>query len=213
MLWPLLQVVTSNGNRRGGDGEGSKWMSQAKSIRESLWAFDNTKKASRPWSSHARMQGISCTPRHREILDVAFLDAERNLVEHGLRTTREDIANNLFCDVSQNLSRKPWGGLRTLTTSTILYSFQKDRLILPEEGLRILGFPSTSTLVRGISQGDVSDIVGQAMAVPAVVLPTMALLLAAIKCNTASLSDLCDGSGSDESHGFGLSEPSAGSLQ
>ena len=152
----------------------TKWSQQAVSLRQQLpWDLRNLK----PWSKKARMQGLNKSARQCEMLDLAYLHVQAAREEAGLGVTTKEIISDLFVDTSQALVRKPWGFLRTLTTSSAIYSFERDRLLLPHECLRMLGF-SDFSFTDCLSNSELSDAVGCAMALPSVALPALSLLLA-----------------------------------
>lgn len=119
------------------------------------------------WCSGARLQGISGTPRVLELLDCAYLSQEWSLRQRSqdpLRPlSRKEIAVGLFADCSQAITRKPWSAttMRTITTSSNLYSYEADRLVLSQEHLRLLGFPEH--ICHGLSNSEILDFAGNAM--------------------------------------------------
>ena len=158
----------------------TKWVQQAKAVRESLPVGMRQEK---PWSRRARLQGISKTARVLELLDIAYLCQKKMLLETDPDVADQKVIEGLVCDTSQAISRRPWGSLctRTLTTSSQLYSFEKDRLLLPHESLRMLGFQSqnlSSVCKFGISDSDLSDLAGSAMSLPAVTCAALSLIYA-----------------------------------
>ncbi|CAE7788012.1 CHT1 [Symbiodinium sp. CCMP2592] len=157
---------------------GTKWQAQEKALRSEL--PPDLRHQSKPWTGAARLQGLGgpqgCLPRTRAMIDLAFLFTK--LSKGGSAAENSDIIRNLVVDVSQALERKPWG-LRTLLASTSLYSFEHDRLVLPMEGLRLLGF-STKCLYPSLSQGEIADLVGNAMSLPSVTIVCASLLSAAL---------------------------------
>ena len=170
---------------QGTDQEQTKWEQQSKAIRESLPVGMQQQK---PWSPRARLQGISNTARVLELLDIAFLCQKKMLLETDPDVTNEKVIQGLVCDTSQAISRKPWGSLctRTLTTSSQLYSFEKDRLLLPHESFRMLGFQTqnmSSVCKFGISDSDLSDLAGSAMSLPAVTCAALSLIYASAISN------------------------------
>ena len=92
-----------------------------------------------------------------------------------------------WLSVSHLKLRKPWGHMRCYTTSSLIYSFEADRVLLPEEGFRLLGFPYIDFSLSGLTGQEIAGLVGQAMAVPSVTLACMALLAAAAQANHPGL--------------------------
>ena len=161
--------------------EDGQWRQQSNLLRQAL-PFSDKKKASTPWSGIARLQGLSSTPRVKELLDCAYLHAEARAQQEG----KAFDVNSLIADCSQAISRKPWSldETRTFCTSTQNYSFKVDRVILPEEELSMLGFPGG--LLRGIRLSDGFEFVGQSMALPSVAMAEAALMVACIKTGALS---------------------------
>ena len=171
----LVQVSKSR-CRTGEKGKGQgKWQAQSRALRQEL---PEDIRHLRPWSLKARMQGLSKSDRVCESLDLAFLFSWAARREAGLPCDDDSIVTDLFCDTSQALQRKPWGRMRTLCTSSACYSFSRDRLLLPCEALRSLGFGDCS-FTDSLSSAEITDVAGCGMALPSAALPAMSLLLAA----------------------------------
>lgn len=169
-----------SGAARGTSPADPKWQQQAAKIRSSL---EPTRRNAVPWSSSARLLGVPRTARTLELLDVGYLCAEQALRQQGLPADKGHVVQNLTIDVSQNICRKPWSSsLRTFTTTSQVYLYSADRILLPEEALRLLGFDDVpGDALNGVSAAEVSDLVGQAMALPSVAVPMLALLQAAFE--------------------------------
>ena len=181
VIWPRGQVRAKGPmTTRANQSEDPKWKGQGKSMREKLVNQLGRHAYSRPWSSSgARTQGLpQASARIQELLDVAFLSQEAFVRQSLSWTTqsplqsldRKVIAKDLFCDVSQAINRKPWFSkcMRTLTTSSSIYSFELERVLLPHETMRLMGFPAEK-LTQGahqISDSQISEFVGQSMALP-----------------------------------------------
>ena len=85
-------------------------------------------------------------------------------------------ASKFHVDVSQCITRRAWAKtIRTLTTSTSIFSFSAQRLLLPSEHLHILGFPAVS--LQDLSPHAVRSLAGAAMAPPCVGVALVALIL------------------------------------
>ena len=88
------------------------------------------------WSQQAICQ-MPSSQRTRECMDLAFM-ATFGGQNKSCDLTPEDreLLANLFVDCSQNPTRRAWsraGVSRCLTTSTSLYSFERDLLVLALE--------------------------------------------------------------------------------
>lgn len=134
----------------------------------------------RPWTSRAsfRGSGLQKTPRVLSILDAVAIEksAGKRLSEAALRKC---LQNN-FVDVSQSLERKTYtnskGLTRTQTTSTLLYSFDSDSVVLGREMLLLQGQPK-SLQIEGQKDSVLRSLAGEGMAVPCVGLVVWALML------------------------------------
>lgn len=110
------------------------------------------------------------------MLDMAWFAATSG-VDDAAEIDR--IKQRLTCDISQSLHRRKWSlGLSTFTTTSEVYSFAHDRLITDQEKFFLLGFPR-STRFDGLPSNCLKDLVGSAMALPAltVVMYSAALVL------------------------------------
>ncbi len=79
--------------------------------------------------------------------------------------------DGVFVDLSQNPCRQPWTNFSTnvskcLTTGSSLYSFAKQRLVLPVELLYFQGHPRTITLPDGMSNRSATALAGEGIALP-----------------------------------------------
>ena len=110
-----------------------EWRQQSNLLRQAL-PFSDKKKASSPWSGTARLQGLSSTPRVKELLDCAYLGAEARAQQEG----KAFDVNSLIADCSQAISRKPWSldETGTFCASTQNYSFKVDRGLTGWSSLR-----------------------------------------------------------------------------
>eukprot|EP00971_Amphidinium_carterae_P339074 6476680-Amphidinium_carterae.4 len=109
--------------------------------------------------------------RVMDLLDIGYLIAKKNAPD----ASDEDLCKDLFCDISQSADRRPFsqGELRTLTTSSELFSYGQARLLLPCEHLLALGFDKLE--LKNISATAVKSMAGGAFA-----LPTMAMALSSV---------------------------------
>ena len=113
------------------DSEGEwgpgEWEQQAKAFRDALrMAWDDT-----PWTGSHQLVGVKRLPRNLHNLDVVFA---QTMVANNM--DREASVKGLFSDLSQNLKRSVWskrGVAKTLCHETMLYSFERDRLLIPQE--------------------------------------------------------------------------------
>ena len=117
--------------------------------------------------------------RERDILDMAHALALKNAPPG---TREKEALDGVICDISQCGSRRPWtltGKMRTITSSSCLWSFRKARLLTPTEHLVIMGFGAAAAKASPIlSDGALQDLAGEAMAVQCVGACLLCLLTA-----------------------------------
>ena len=141
----------------------------------------------RPWANEhpladAKLQGLTGTERQRAVLEAVFLthchingldpcDPEQfMLAKHGLKW-----------DISQNVHHTNYQALRhcvcsCLGTTGLLYSFEEDRLVHPEEILSSFGWPA-DVECRGLEWMQIQDLAATSPTVQAIGVSTMALIL------------------------------------
>eukprot|EP00971_Amphidinium_carterae_P331555 6465197-Amphidinium_carterae.1 len=117
------------------------------------------------------------TSRVGDLMNIAWEVAKRNNTEMDEMT----LAKRLYLDTSQAVARQPWtttACLRTLTTSSRIFSFHRKRHLLAEEHLRALGFPPhvCEKVAAELSPAQMMDLAAEAMAVPCVTLFSLAIL-------------------------------------
>lgn len=81
----------------------------------------------------------------------------------------EAALKGMFLDVSQSLHRKAYtqGGVnRCLTTSSLLYSYEHDRIVTPLEMLYFQGYPRTLKIPMSLSPSELKDLAGEGMTLP-----------------------------------------------
>ena len=154
---------------------GQKWQSQSFQARDSLGVSSSFN----VWTSRPNFagEGIPLTARVRDLMDVT---AARVLSE-------QRSMSGIYLDVSQAHNRKchtNFNGISPCcTTSTILYSFGHDRIILPSELLAIHGY-SGLQIPESVSERDLKHMVGSCIALPCI--GTLLLALHILKSDGTS---------------------------
>ena len=127
----------------------------------------------KPWTGRESFvgYGLSGTKRALDLLDCGWVHAyKRAKFRHTQDAIASKLDQELFIDVSQNHVRKPLsnasGELRTLLTSTRLYHYGSDRLLLPVEHLALQGYSPEIVVPQELSAKDVRDMAGEAIALP-----------------------------------------------
>ena len=116
-------------------------------------------------------EGLPRTPRILDLLDIAACTRlnSQGGSRHGHTGSR---FGSFFVDTSQSHSRRCWTGAegqnRTFTTSTELYHFGHDRIVLPWEMLLMLGFPGNVRVPRDLNPRDLKTMIGNSMSLPSV---------------------------------------------
>ena len=136
---------------------------------------------SRPWTDAGfELRGLSKSARVKEILNLATLDF---LTPEQLRAVRSSTSQDarkkslrgfcheLFTDVSQNPARKSHTSRKhlaskCLTSSSVLYSHARDRLVCPLELLLFQGHSLETRVPSAMRQTSLRDMSGQGMALP-----------------------------------------------
>jgi hypothetical protein len=70
----------------------------------------------------------------------------------------------LFCDVSQDVGRTPWGCVvPCLTTGSQIYDFSQDYCLPAAGNLALQGLPVSELTFGDLSQRDLTNMAGEAM--------------------------------------------------
>ena len=142
------------------DEAAGKWKLHSRSCRAKLGLSD----AFSAWTERESFagEGLQLTPRIRDVLD---LTAAKALNRAGPGKGLKDI----YVDVSQSLDRNCFsnaaGIVPCFTSSTELYSYGQDRVILPEEMLAMHGF-GTVTVPDSVDIRDLKRMAGTGMSLP-----------------------------------------------
>eukprot|EP00971_Amphidinium_carterae_P006078 119700-Amphidinium_carterae.1 len=119
-----------------------------------------------PWSDAKRPMRGAKTARAKDAINICA----------ALRPEAFNPASSLILDLSQNAHRSPWSiGVRSITTSSDLFSFDLGRTLTGSEHFKLLGFPDVQ--LGKLSQRQMKHLVGEAMSPPAVGSVLLALLL------------------------------------
>ena len=110
------------------------------------------------------LRGLGRSLRNVELLELGYLWASQELgLSPMSEMDRPLIVTNLFVDVSQNPSRKPWSfGLRRLRPNSVIYSYEDDRVLSAFEAFRIYGWQNPC--LEGQSNRIAWNLIGNSMA-------------------------------------------------
>ncbi|CAE7834440.1 unnamed protein product [Symbiodinium sp. CCMP2592] len=111
-------------------------------------------------------EGLRLTARQQDLIDTVA--AKVLLSKRGQLAV--DVLKDTYLDISQGHDRmkhsRADGVACTFTTSTLLYSYSEDRVVLPLEMMLMHGFPRSAIAPRSIGQRALKDMVGNGMSLP-----------------------------------------------
>ena len=118
--------------------------------------------------------GLRVTERISQILDLVaaskFLDLGVDLYQCIPFSEKKKILEHVYCDVSQNPKFKSCtnqhGITGCLATSTTLYSFGRDRLVLPFELALLQGHRRGIKFPQAMTSSQIRDLMGEGMSLP-----------------------------------------------
>ena len=172
-----------------GHGELMKWQVQIIDWWSELGVPKCLNNPCRPWTSQIRKyKGIKLTGRIMAILDCVTMhtlggyDKTLSVLQQPDAAHHiEQAMQSVICDVSQNPVRRAFsnsqGIAKCQTTSSVLYSFGKDRIVTAYEQMLLQGHSRSMQLPSTMKQKDVSDLAGMGIS-----LPCLALCLVTMLC-------------------------------
>jgi len=117
-----------------------------------------------------------------DLLDVITIERKNKLMRSGKVLSVENAMRGSFVDLSQSHSRRTVSHegekIFTMTTSTMLYSYYHDSIILPEEVHLMHGFSRSLKFPDHLSQNQIRSLVGNGMAAPCLAQTVAALYVA-----------------------------------
>lgn len=144
-----------------------RWHKESLNERNSL----NVSPGYSPWTSRASFKGtgLPLTDRVKDIIDIYVI----RMMKEQQKTVAElehDL-EDCFIDVSQSHGRhchSREGMNKCLCTSTMLYSYGQDRLVLPIESIYMQGYPVTLQVPRHFTGAQLRDFSGEGMCLPCI---------------------------------------------
>ena len=116
--------------------------------------------------------GLHLTKRVEAILDTV---AAQHLGLQNLDLPfgrKKNMLRDVFCDISQNPKFKAFsnssGVAPCLATSSTLYSFGGDRMVLPVESLYFQGHSRGIKIPTAMKSSDIKQLAGEGMALPCI---------------------------------------------
>ena len=145
--------------------ENKKWITKHRRLREQ-WGLTDVRGA---WSARHDLKGVSPSSRVVDCIDLCWQYHQK----------KGEVPPTLLTDVSQDVERKPWSGgtFPTLTTSSEIYCYAQDRMVLGLEHAAALGF-DLSTFKAPVPNSTLKELTGDGMACPAVALIAASCLVA-----------------------------------
>ena len=157
----------------GGEGE-KQWKAQSAAWRSSLEVPSDFS----PWTGRDNFVGRGL-PRSKRVFDLVNcgwmeacknkrLKITRNVTEAGINA---QIHQSLVMDISQNHVRRPLSGedsgpMRTLTTSSSLYHYRLDRMLVAKEHLLLQGYPEGICVPSSMTEDNVRKLAGEGIFLP-----------------------------------------------
>lgn len=132
----------------------------------------------RPWTGFNRKyEGIRATSRVLAILDlvtIEVLGGAQRTFEIMQRFNGEKVIahemQEILVDISQNPVRRAFSNqdkiAKCMTTSSLIYSFKLDRIILPFEQMLIQGHPPSFQIPGSVAQKAIQDLAGMGICLP-----------------------------------------------
>jgi hypothetical protein len=143
-------------------GSESKWVDKHRRLRTQMKLSPTYSPWTRPPASGARrpplLTGVPANRRFADVINIAW--ASRPIERRTLP---------FFCNYTQRPTRTPWGtSIKTLTTSSRVYDYGRDRTITPAEALLLHGHPVLEMDLSMFSASSLFHSVGESMCCPCV---------------------------------------------
>ena len=144
----------------------ARWKAHSVAIRTGLGVTVNFQ----PWTSKPgiSLHGIPChLARVVDLINCAHIDTmTKNMsLSEDLRKPEADLRKGFVVDCSQAVQRKPWGHyVKTLHTSSMIYSFECDCLLSVKTLFRLHGYPQSVQLTQ--SESAQRSLIGESWSLP-----------------------------------------------
>ena len=116
--------------------EFTRWKSLSVDVRQK----HSTSVNARPWTGRdtTRLRGVPDSRRQHDVIDVCFAVMAKRYPDKSF----EDLAANLFCNISQGVDRLPVSfGMQTCACSSAWYWYGRDAVLSGASHLKLLGWP------------------------------------------------------------------------
>ncbi|CAE7208812.1 unnamed protein product [Symbiodinium sp. CCMP2456] len=163
-----MDKAVADGRRKSAASAGKtaqdlEWQLHSAQLRETL----GISVSSKIWTGKATFQGLGLglTDRVQDALDVTAA----KILSRKAKNTSETLMNTVL-DVSQSIARgtftKQSGVHPCFTTSSELYSYREDRVILGVEMLAILGYPRDMIIPEDFTNRQLKRLAGNTISLP-----------------------------------------------
>lgn len=144
------------------------------------------------WTGSAALGGFRATSKHKLVVDMCYLHTcNKQNWDPTLSATKDAIRSlDLYCDISQNVSSCQCSTQHILgtTTSSNIYSFQLDRLLMPEEMMMVYGWPRRIAEARTkMPEVTMPDLAGHTMALQPLATVILAIMITFLSCEAQRL--------------------------
>ena len=130
-----------------------------------------------PWTEFAKPQCniLMRSERCVEVANVAWFKLRRQYKA----IKQMQLRQNAWCDISQNVTRTPcsWGVLPVYTTSSLIYSYERDLVLSGSAHLMSMGWPSESHPMGDFSDCACRSLSGDSCSVPCTALVMCSCIL------------------------------------
>ena len=154
---------------RPGEDCNAVWQKESCDLRKEL----NVPASTKPWTQRPGFRGLGLpkTPRVLEALDLCVIMKCKEL-RCELTGDLASLMRNQFIDVSQSISRScftnRYGVNHALTTSSVVYSFERDSVLTGKELLLLHGQPKRLSVPSELSESTISQAAGEGFACPCI---------------------------------------------
>ena len=126
----------------------------------------------KPWTGRPefRGRGLPKLPRVLDVLDCLVIHVLEQKKTNAATCNLQDLMQGMYVDVSQGFLRhfhtSTQGVNHALTTSSIVYSYDRDSVLTGRELLQLHGQPVSLNLPSELTESQISHLAGEGMALP-----------------------------------------------
>ena len=142
-----------------------------------------------PYTSIVPASKLPSSKRARDLLDcIAMQQMRTKRARVGSSISERDVAEHLshvVADLSQSHKRRPFNRgpvVRTLTTSSSLWTFAQQRFLTAREHLLLQGYSQATVLPAQMKETDLRHIAGEGISLPPLALVVWSIFLSGKLC-------------------------------